>query len=136
MATVIEWTDALSVGVKAIDDQHKKLVAILNKLTAGLAKGEGASVMQPVLGELVSYTVTHFNQEEALQRMHGYPGLAAHQKIHANLVGEVQKFQERLRKGEISLSVEVFGFLQDWLSKHIKGEDKALGTYLNSKGIK
>lgn len=61
---MMTWTDALSVNIKEIDDQHKKLVNMVNQLHAAMLKGEGKTVVGPILAELTANTVYHFSIEE------------------------------------------------------------------------
>ncbi|MCP5043131.1 MAG: hemerythrin, partial [bacterium] len=41
---LIDWSDDLSVGVDSVDEQHKKLVNMINALNASLTKGEESAV--------------------------------------------------------------------------------------------
>jgi len=53
---LITWNAALSVGVKEIDDQHKKLIDLVNQLNDAMHAGKGRDVLGAVLAELVKYT--------------------------------------------------------------------------------
>ena len=72
-STLIEWTDELSVGIQEIDDQHRLLVSILNKLHTAMYEHQGKEVAEKILNELVDYTKIHFAVEESLMRVLGYP---------------------------------------------------------------
>ena len=66
---------------------------------------------------------------------HRYPETQRHCAIHADLVKEVGTLIANYQSGKILLTSAVFSFLEDWLTKHILGEDKALGAFLKSKGV-
>ncbi|ANA39328.1 bacteriohemerythrin [Geobacter anodireducens] len=132
---LISWSDSLSVKVKQFDDQHKKLVDMVNQLFDAMKAGKGNQVMGDILKSLIQYTQTHFAAEERVLKQHGYPDLEAHKKEHNALVMQVLDLQKQLQEGKSVLTQHVMTFLRDWLSKHIQGDDKKYGVYLNGKGI-
>ena len=132
---LITWNETLSVKIKKFDDQHIKLVDMINDLYDAMKAGNGSEAVGKILGELVNYTVTHFADEEQLLSQHAYPDLAAHKLEHENLVQQVLDLQQKFEAGHTILTLNVMMFLKDWLMTHIKGDDKKYGDYLNSKGI-
>jgi hemerythrin-like metal-binding protein len=131
----VSWSDALSVGVKASDDDHKKLIGMLNRLHDGMRAGQGKEVVGKVIDELVSYTKFHFAREEEFFARTRYPA-DEHKKEHADLVAQVVNLQKKHKAGEISLSIETMLFLKDWLTNHIQGTDKQYSSHLNANGIR
>ena len=67
------------MGVPSLDEQHKNLISLVNKLNDAMKSGRGKDVLGDILAKLVNYTKTHFAAEEQLMRMHSYPDLASHQ---------------------------------------------------------
>lgn len=133
--SMFEWDDRLSVGVKSIDDQHKELVKMVNKLSEAMAAAKGQDVLGQIFDGLVKYTVTHFAHEEKLMADHGYPASIDHKKKHTDLKAQAVALQAKAKTGASIVTLETLHFLKDWLLTHIKGTDKAFGTFLNSKGI-
>lgn len=132
---LITWNDSYSVKVKQMDEQHRKLVEMINQLHDAMKVGQGKQVVGDVLNALVSYTKTHFASEESLMKTYGYPGYEDQKKAHANLVGQVGDIQKKFLDGNAPLSQDVMAFLKDWLIKHIQGSDQKYGLYFNSKGV-
>lgn len=132
---LITWSDSLSVKVRQFDDQHKKLVDLVNQLHDGMKAGKGAQVMGDILKSLISYTQTHFAAEERLMKTHNYPDFEAHKKEHNNLVMQVLDLQKQLQSGKPVLTQNVMNFLRDWLTKHIQGDDRKYGPFFNGKGV-
>ncbi|SMF97272.1 hemerythrin [Methylomagnum ishizawai] len=132
--SLIVWSDKLAVGVKEIDDQHMKLVAIINELHDAMTVGHGKDVLTKVLDELVRYTVYHFATEERLMRLHGYADHINHEKEHKDLVNTAAELQKAVHAGTASLTLTTMHFLKDWLNHHILGSDMKLGHYLRGKG--
>jgi hemerythrin-like metal-binding protein len=100
------WSDNFSVGVKAMDDQHKGLVSTLNELHAAMRDGKDKAVTGKLLSSLVRYTHDHFNAEEAMMTRTKYPKCAPHFAHHKDLTGQVQQFVERYERGEITLNID------------------------------
>ena len=132
---LMAWSDNLSVNVTQIDEQHKKLVGMLNDLHDAMKQGKGSDASGNVLSGLVQYVATHFATEEKLMKEHAYPEYLKHKIEHDALTKQALDLQKQLQEGKPVLTVELMKFLKDWLSNHILGTDKKYGPYLNSKGI-
>ncbi len=132
---LMEWSDNLSVNVKQIDEEHKKLVGMLNDLHDAMKQGKGSDVSGKVLSGLVQYVATHFSNEEKLMKENAYPEYLRHKKEHDDLTKQALDLQQQFQTGKPVLTIELMKFLKDWLSNHILGTDKKYSPYLNSKGI-
>jgi len=132
---LMEWNPAFSVKVKKFDDQHKKLVDLVNQLHDAMKAGEGNTMLGVVLQSLIAYTGSHFADEEKMMQTNGYPDFAKHKAAHENLVKQVLDLQNKMQSGGNVLTITVMNFLKDWLVNHIQGEDKKYGQYFNAKGI-
>lgn len=129
------WSDKYSVNIKEIDNQHKRLVDMLNALHEAMKAGKGNEVVGKTLTELIQYVGTHFAAEEKLMATHSYPEYNAHKAEHAKLTQKTAELQKSFQQGAPVLTVEVLNFLKDWLQNHILGTDKKYGPFLNSKGV-
>lgn len=132
---LMEWNPTFSVNVKKFDDQHKKLVELVNQLHDAMKAGEGNTMLGIVLQSLISYTSTHFAEEEKMMQANAYPDFTKHKAAHENLVKQVLDLQKKAQAGGGVLTLTVMTFLKDWLVSHIQGEDKRYGQYFNTKGI-
>jgi len=133
--SLIEWSDDYSVKVREMDDQHKKLVGMINDLHDAMKTGKGKDAIEKILNGLADYVDIHFSAEENLMKTHGFPEYLKQKAKHDELTKQVQDFKSKFHAGESVLTVEVMSFLKDWLLLHIKGMDKKYGPFLNSKGI-
>ncbi len=130
-----KWEDSYSVGVRKIDEQHKKLFDLINQLGNAMITGKGRDIISKLLKELKDYTVYHFTDEEKLMEDNGYPELLSHKDIHKNFVNKIKDFEKKNEEGNLSLSVDLFNFLKDWLKGHILGTDMKYKEFFKSKGI-
>lgn len=132
---VIRWKDSYNLGITRIDEQHKKLVEILNTLYNAMAEKQTKEKLATIISELKSYTIFHFTSEENMLQSYGYPELPGHKKIHITFVDKIEEYRKRQAAGDTSLSVELVVFLKDWLIKHIQGTDQKYALHLKAKGI-
>jgi hemerythrin len=132
---LITWSNDLSVNIKEFDEEHKKLISMINELHSAMGSGKGKEAMGLILTRLVDYTKTHFAAEEQLMLKHAYPGYVSHKALHDDLTKQVVDLQNKLQAGKVLVTVQVMNFLKDWLSNHILNTDKRYGPYLKGKGI-
>lgn len=132
---LFQWTPDLSVNIKEIDAQHKKLIDLINLLHDSMKAGKGKDVMGSVLKELTDYTVYHFGTEEQLFEEYAYPEYLQHKHQHTDLTNQVMDIKRRFESGQVTITIEVMSFLKDWLNNHIRQTDKKYSAFLNSKGI-
>lgn len=133
---LIAWSGMLSTGISEQDNQHKKLIDLINQLNDAMKDGKGAEVMGKVLAELVNYTVFHFGYEEKLMAQYKFEDTPAHKAEHVKFVQTAGDFKKKFDSGSAVVSVEIMNFLRDWLTNHIMKTDKKLGQSLLKQGVK
>jgi hemerythrin len=127
---LLSWSDKLSVGVPEMDQQHRRLVDLINQLYDAMQMGKGDHVKSAVLNDLLTYTKVHFAAEERLMQKHAYPHLVSHKRLHDELTGQVLQLKDKLQTGQMVASVTLANFLKDWLQKHITQEDRKYGQFI------
>ncbi|MDX8400078.1 MAG: bacteriohemerythrin [Gallionellaceae bacterium] len=123
---VFPWNDNFETGVTLIDDQHKRLVHLLNILGAHLIYQAELPELNNVFNELAEYASYHFQTEEDIwhQYLPGDIWETAHSQIHDSFITEVL----RLRKEEATKPLhkvveDILSFLTHWLAFHILESD-------------
>ena len=129
------WKDEYSVNIKKIDDQHKKLVQILNDLHSSMLMAKANTVLEQFLKELIDYTKYHFKTEEDLMYDYKYDKISEHKESHKNFTDKVLQFYDDFQQGKKMITVELLFFLKDWLVNHISGEDKLYTKHFNDNGV-
>ncbi len=124
------WDNTLSVEVKEIDEDHRRLVDLFNILIHSVLDGDETEYVEAVLDELISCTIWHFKHEERLMLKYGYAGFADHKSEHQELIESAKALQQKFLRESKSPSTEDIQFLEHWLTGHILGADMALGSYL------
>jgi len=131
----IVWEDKYSVNIKELDEQHKKLLDMINELHSSMEVGQGRDVMASITNSLVNYISTHFNTEEKYMVEFSYPDYEKHKEIHRNFVKKTLEFQKDFTEGKLGLSIEVMYFLKNWLLNHIMSKDREYVAFFNDKGL-
>lgn len=123
---------ALHVGVTEIDEQHRELVRMVNRLNRAIKDTESDAVLQELFGKLLEFTAFHFAAEHRLMEQYGYPEIATHDAEHAGLVEEAIHLKGKLAQGAEMLALQS---VKDWLLHHIYSADKSLAKFLLGKGM-
>jgi len=134
-AALIHWTEAMTVNVSGMDNDHRVLIDLINQL-ASAEKIGNRRIAESVLDELLNYTIDHFNREERFLQKSGYPSsdLVAHKLLHASFAETVQDIRWQYLHGfRPRINQEVLLFLRDWLSKHILVEDMKYATAISTQ---
>lgn len=132
---IVTWSQDFSVNIQEIDDQHKVIVDMINKINHAVTGNGDPEIIKQVIEQLVDYTTVHFAIEEALMRMFHFPGYEQHKQIHTKLLERVLAFQKQYAKGNTQIGSELLYFLRDWLLNHIVKVDKEYSTHLLSHKI-
>lgn len=122
--SLVAWSDAYSIGMAEIDDQHKVLIDLINQLWDAIIKRARNEEMLAIVEELEKYTISHFGAEETFMRVTGYPEFDRHKKIHDEFVARIAA-EKRVVQAGGHLSLELLKYLRDWLINHILVADKA-----------
>ncbi len=123
------WNIAHEVGVAEVDEQHAKLVDLLNNLIAVLRNGDRH---EAALAEVIRYTEFHFACEERLMLRARYHGTVAHRQMHQRLLEDLHG----LRMDGVVVSVGLIArYLQEWLIRHVDGADRDMAAAVRAAGV-
>ncbi|MDX2368939.1 MAG: bacteriohemerythrin, partial [Colwellia sp.] len=122
--TELIWNEGMSVGIDAIDEDHKKIIAILAKLTSAEYGETSEQTINAIFTELEHYVILHFAREEALLEQACYAELKAHKANHLKFIEQLPKLkQEWLTKDCLASSEKITTFLHKWIVNHILVDD-------------
>jgi len=131
----ITWTDSLSVKINSIDEQHKKLIEMINDFYDNISKRSNQELISKLIKGMKDYTIMHFNTEEKYMRQFKYPNYEQHKKEHEDFISKVNALEEKLKKGTTIVSFEITNFLKDWIKKHIQESDKQYTEFFIKNGV-
>lgn len=130
-----DWSDELATGIQKIDEQHRKLIELVNGLHEALSRGKSRDVLGGLLKALAEYTDYHFKTEERAFARYAYANAAAHKKSHDDLIGQLQDLMAKHEKGSLAVGVETLNFLIGWVKNHIMKEDRLYIDCLKGREI-
>lgn len=128
-----EWADDMVIDQGPIDADHLKLVNLVNELHSATSDGSGQVVVARILDALIEYTNSHLEREEVLMDSLGFPNLAEHKQGHARFIGELRSLQEKYHGGSITVAAQLSAVLRDWLSLHIRRDDKEILRFMKNR---
>jgi hemerythrin len=131
-----EWKQEYSVGIDSIDQQHKKLLGLINQLQTAVDFSTGEQFEREALDQLIDYTKTHFTYEEGLMEQNGYPDFESHKAQHVKMISRVGEVLAEYEQDQDTAMKNAVIYLKDWLINHINGTDKAYSSFLIGKGVK
>jgi len=126
---MLEWKDNYTVSIERFDEAHRHLIGLINKLQDNIEQNKSRDVLESVLNELKSYTLSHFSEEEKLMEDNNYPNLSEHQQEHAKFIKEINVIEEKLNKNSNLLNIQLMYFLNNWLINHILSTDQKYVPY-------
>ncbi len=121
-----QWAQDMVIDNGPIDEDHRHLVDLVNALHDATDEGRGRDVVGTILDELIAYTSSHLQKEEAAMAAAGFPNLERHKIGHQAFIAQLEKLQARYREGSIAVAAQLSTVLRDWLSLHIRRSDREL----------
>jgi len=131
----LSWKPEYSVGIGAIDEQHIKLLNLINNLRAAVLCDTGPDFERGALEALIEYTQSHLKYEEDLMQAHDYFNLEAHKGQHDQMIIQVETYVQRYNECGNKILPEIADYLQLWLIQHIQVTDKKLCEFLQSNDM-
>lgn len=137
----IAWREGLNTGNRRIDDDHRKLIGLINEIELILTENRGNEALTKALNGLYDYTNSHFEREEKIMRALGYEESETHAAAHQGLKRQLVGLRERLiaeaaagpRIGDAQIAA-LTELLRNWLVNHIIGMDLKMKPRLAKAG--
>ena len=127
---IIKWNDSYNLNISIIDEQHKKLVDMINEFYAEIQNKSNSELIGDLIKKMKEYIQFHFKTEEEMLAKTDYNDLLEHKIKHREFVDKVANLEERYLSGKLVLSFEITNFLKDWLITHIQKTDKEYVKYV------
>jgi hemerythrin len=126
----LAWNAAHEVGIAEIDTQHAHLASLLNELVGALRNAEDHTA---IFHEIIRYAAFHFATEERLMAEYDFVGAAQHRDTHRRLLDDLRNLG--LEREGMSVSL-ILRYLQEWLLRHVDGDDRVLAQALLERGAR
>lgn len=126
---IFPWDNNFETGIDEIDEQHKKLVQILNQLAAHLANRSHEVILEQIFEELAEYADYHFKTEENIwtKYLKDDECYVEHEQIHKSFISQVIALKQLDADKPLDQVIQdIVSFLSKWLAYHILDSDKRL----------
>jgi hemerythrin len=124
--SLITWKDEFSVGVAAVDLEHRELIELINGLDAGMREYASQTTVVETLGEIYARISAHFALEEKIMRKAGYDGFATHKHDHERLLDELLDVIDSVDDAGHYDRAGLSRDLNRWFSDHFRTHDARL----------
>lgn len=129
--SIIEWDDNYSIGVDAVDHEHRELIGLVNEAHERLMyTGEDGEVMD-FLGEIYARISAHFALEEQLMRVKNYDHFEAHKSDHERLLDEIRDIMDDYEDDAFFSEAQLATRLRVWFTQHFRTHDARLHRRLD-----
>ncbi|MDP6635963.1 MAG: bacteriohemerythrin [Phycisphaerae bacterium] len=132
----IIWAEKSSVGVAKLDEQHKILIGMINKLIRDPQAATRSETVSDVLGEMTDYALKHFAYEENLMVDSDYPRSKEHIKEHLAFRETTGKFCSATAIDVSGIPEMLLEHLSQWLTHHILEIDMAYKAFFQEQGVR
>jgi hemerythrin-like metal-binding protein len=126
----LAWDHRFAVGIGNLDDAHKELLDLYNRLAWACENEATVSNVREKIRTFLLYADWHFSEEEECMRRIHYPNYMDHKADHERLLQDARDFVESfgtaLRQDDGRAIASYFGY---WLSKHMANQDSKLKNF-------
>ncbi len=132
-----EWHERYSIGVEAIDREHRKLFNIMNKLSNYSDNDQKSRwAYQEGIKFFKGHAMKHFAEEEMYMASIGYEGYETHRRLHdifrKKTLPEIEKELEATFYSPEAVQ-HFLGVCAGWLIGHTMIEDRAILGNVSSR---
>lgn len=130
---MIRWSDDFKIGIEVIDEQHKTLFNIAEKLHELLMLPHHTDRYDEIItlvNELKEYTKFHFNEEEKIMLTVSYNKLFSHKVMHNDFIEKMDSIDiYTVEENQTKYLLELVDYITTWITEHIMKTDKYLGEW-------
>ena len=125
----VHWCDSYLLGIKLIDNEHKKLFELVNELYNVEDGPNVKEKIRKILYSFSDYTAIHFKDEEEFMKSISYPDLEEHKKIHQMIIENLSHIiHTPATLGIIKSKMKIVA--KRILIEHILNEDMKISRYI------
>lgn len=123
---LIEWKDHYSVGVEAVDHEHREMIDLINDVHDNLLAGAQEPDVTAFLGEIFRAISAHFALEERFMRQHRYDQFSQHKQAHEELLDDIRDIMDGYEADPEGARSQLSRRLDSWFTEHFKTHDARL----------
>lgn len=126
----LQWKPEYSVGVEAVDHEHRQLIDLVNHIAETLASERPMVDIEEKLAELHRAIAAHFALEERFMRERGYDQFAQHKADHERLLDDLREIMDGPHGRGDAPHVPSTEAVEAWFAVHFQTHDARLHSRL------
>ncbi len=141
-ACPVEWTPDLSVGIEAIDDDHKTFFVVVDLMQSAIRENPQnlEAILRSSITILQEYVNGHFLREERAMEAAGYAKLEEHRALHEEFKAKAQQIIETFNKitdhdEQNKVAQKLAEVVHSWICDHIAKVDMAYTDSLKAEHV-
>jgi hemerythrin-like metal-binding protein len=124
------WEQEQQLGIATIDSEHALQARLVAVLRDAVESGRDHAVIAEILARVEDTSNVHFMSEELLMRLDAYDQYGQHVEEHRKLLHQLAQVRHRFGADPAYDLKPSIGFIEEWLTSHIKGMDKRFADTL------
>jgi hemerythrin len=132
---LIKWRESYGTGVLSMDNQHRKIIDLINELYKHIRNEETSSSVEDVLSAMIKYAEEHLQEEENLLKTNDFSDYDEHMSKHQSYRERLSSLMAESKTDPEAAVKSTYAFLRQWWMGHIVDEDKKYGEFLKGKGV-
>lgn len=133
---LIEFTEDMATEITEMDDQHRKIITLLNNLYNDFTTNKTKKAIKENLRTLIDYAAWHFNNEEGYFDEFEFENSTEHKIEHDKFVKSLNDFISKYEQHTEMLNPQWFVKTKMWIETHFRERDVQYAPLLKSKGLK
>lgn len=131
------WDRPLQIGLPVIDEQHRALTALVDKLMATPTAKVDSEQAGDVFFKIGRLLEIHFETEETLMKHYGVPAdwFEAHREEHTRILNECADINLQVMAGRTLTVADIFPLLRELIIGHIVRYDLGIKTRLEGTPV-
>lgn len=123
---LLQWKDQYSVGIEAVDHEHRELIDLINQLHEEFSAARSKEAVEGFFGDLFRGISAHFALEERFMREQRYGQMPQHKADHERLLDELRDIMDAAQESADIDKTELAARLDAWFSRHFETHDAML----------
>ena len=124
--SLLTWKTEYSVGIAAVDDEHRELIELINVLYERIDERSHADEIEYGLESIHNAIAMHFALEERIMRDANYAEYPDHKEDHETLLDEIRDLMDDFLADTTVGGAKLEARLSDWFAEHFAGFDARL----------
>ena len=118
------WAADIRLGIPAIDEDHARIVMLINELDQAIAANRPRDEIAGVLNDILAASGEHFCREEQAMRRCRYARLAQHKHLHDDLVKALRLATAEVAADRRPADAALVDWLHGWFVDHVLEADR------------